>query len=84
MINMKKILLLALAVTTLCLTSCKKEKYCRCSVLHNQDIRMIQIDKGDCRDIRFVFYDRDILHTDLVDSVLCTDFHFESDTIANN
>lgn len=80
---MKKIFLLAGVLSLLCLASCSKEKTCRCSVLHNQDIRMIQIDKGDCRDVRFIFYDRDILHTDLTDSVLCTDFHFQSDTLSN-
>lgn len=80
---MKKIFLLAGALALLSLVSCSKEKTCRCAVLNSQEIRMIQIDKGDCRDVRFVFYDRDILHPDLVDSVLCTDFHFASDTLSN-
>lgn len=81
---MKKIILLGALLTLVSFSACKKEKTCRCSVLHNQNIRLIQIDKGDCRDLRFVFYDRDILHTDLVDSVLCTDYHFASDTLFNN
>lgn len=76
---MKKIvLLLAIAAFALVSVSCKKERTCRCSVIGDQTIRLITIDKGDCRDIRYVLYDKDpVLYPDLTDSVLCTDFDFE-------
>ena len=60
------------------LASCSKERTCRCTVLGNQTIRIIKIDKGVCEDLRYVLYDRDpVLYPDITDSVLCTDFDFE-------
>lgn len=67
--------------------ACSKEKTCRCAILPSDDnrnnpneIRIITIDRGDCKDIRFVFYDRNngVLEKDqdLIDSVLCTDHKF--------
>ena len=58
--------------------SCSKERQCRCSVLGGQTIRMFNIDKGSCEDIRYILYDQDpVLYPDITDSVLCTDFDFE-------
>jgi hypothetical protein len=76
---MKKIFLMAGIVTVLLLAaSCSKERTCRCTVLGNQTIRIIKIDKGVCEDLRYVLYDRDpVLYPDITDSVLCTDFDFE-------
>ncbi len=82
---MKKVLLgLSAAVLLLATVSCTKERICRCSVLSTeggfggQTIRIIKIDKGTCEQLRFVLYDMDpVLHPNLLDSVLCTDFDFE-------
>lgn len=78
---MKKILfsLLCAALMALTLTSCGKQKVCRCSVLHSQTIRLVELDRGDCRDIRFVYYDEDELTPNVTDSVLCTDHEFSED-----
>lgn len=70
-------LFLALVCGVLGLVSCGKSKECTCTVQHDQVIRVIEIDRGDCMDIRFVYYDRDVLQVDLTDSVLCTDYSFE-------
>lgn len=81
----KTILFMGLAV--LLLAGCSKGKTCRCAILPASDnsnnaneIRIINIDRGDCKDINFVFYDRNggVIEKDqdLVDSVLCTDHQF--------
>ncbi|MBQ7061950.1 MAG: hypothetical protein IJM88_01495 [Bacteroidales bacterium] len=77
---MKKTVLSALAVLMLlALGSCSKERQCRCSVLGAQTVRVYTIDKGKCEDLRYMLYDEDpVLYPDLTDSVLCTDFDFES------
>ncbi len=78
---MKKILfsLLCMALTALAMTGCSKQKMCRCAVLHSQNIRLVELDRGDCRDIRFVYYDEDKLTLNKTDSVLCTDHKFADD-----
>lgn len=76
---MKKCAILLAAVSLLAFSSCTKERNCRCAVIHGQSlqtIRLITIDKGTCEDLRFVFYDHDILTPDVTDSVLCTDYDF--------
>ncbi len=77
--SMKKraVLLCGMLAVALLAASCGKEKTCRCTVLHEQSIRIIKIDKGDCEDLRYVLYDRDpVLYPDITDSVLCTDYDF--------
>ncbi len=78
---MRKILLfLAIAgVVMFTASGCGKEKTCRCSVLGQQTVRVVQLDKGDCRDIRFVYYDESVLYPNVTDSVICTDFVFEEE-----
>ena len=59
-------------------SSCSKEKECRCAVNGKQEIRIIRIQKGNCKDIYSYLYDLDpVLYPDILDSVLCTDFDFE-------
>ncbi|MBP5516315.1 MAG: hypothetical protein J6X86_05125 [Bacteroidales bacterium] len=70
---------LGVCATVLAVQSCTKERTCRCSVLGEQTIRVIKIDKGTCDQLRYVLFDRDpVLYPDITDSVLCTDFDFES------
>lgn len=87
---MKRLALILGLVAVVCLTGCRKEKVCRCAVtniddrgVNGQVIRLITIDKGQCKDIRFVYYDRNggliEKDRDITDSVLCTDYHFQSD-----
>lgn len=73
---MKKTLLFFALAALLTLAGCSKQKTCRCAVLHEQTVRVVELDKGDCRDIRFVYYDEDELHVNVTDSVLCTDYDF--------
>ncbi|MBO7489678.1 MAG: hypothetical protein J6T88_05310 [Bacteroidales bacterium] len=80
---MKKLLFfLGAIVVLLAVTSCTKERTCRCAVFgqqaNPQKIRIIKIDKGSCEDVRYVLFDQDpVLYPDITDSVLCTDFDFE-------
>lgn len=88
---MKKIAVFVALLCIVSLTSCRKEKVCRCAVINSQStphvngqtIRLITIDKGSCEDIRFVYYDRDhgLIEKDqnITDSVLCTDHRFPND-----
>lgn len=77
---MKKVLLFIGVAALLLCSACKKDKNCRCSVLGQQDVRIITIDGGKCSQINFAsYYDElDTLH---VDSVLCTDFAFDADSL---
>jgi len=79
---MKKIVVLcSLAAVVMALSSCGKERTCRCSVLGDQTVRIIKIEKGTCEDLRSLLYDQDpVLYPDITDSVLCTDFDFEAYT----
>ena len=79
----KKYLLLGMMVAGIMLVmACSKEKTCRCSVLHSQKVCIIKINSGNCEDIKIFRY-----HTDLdslkVDSLLCTDYEFDIDSIYN-
>lgn len=79
---MKKILMLCgILMFVGLVTSCSKERECRCTSFKSQMIRIIRIDKGECKDLYSVIYDQDrVLYPDIMDSVLCTDFDFESYT----
>ncbi len=78
---MKKILLsLALVgIVLFATTGCGKEKTCRCAVIGQQTVRLVQLEKGDCRDIRFVYYDESLLYPNVTDSVICTDYEFSEE-----
>lgn len=75
---MKKALLyLCAAVLLLVVSSCTKERKCRCAVLGEVYERTIIIDKGSCEQLRYVLYDlHSVTSHDVTDSVLCTDFDF--------
>lgn len=77
---MKKVVILCIVgLLAVMATACTKERTCRCAVLHEQTIRVIKIDKGTCDELRYVLWDQDpVLYPDITDSVLCTDFDFES------
>mgnify|MGYP004450224003 FL=1 len=81
---MKKVAVILMLVSLLGLSSCHKQKTCRCAVAGYQTIRLIQIDGGDCEKIRFVYYDNagGLIEKDqdLTDSVLCTDYFFDNET----
>lgn len=79
----KKILLMGVA-SLLLLCSCNKTKSCRCSVLHQQKVRIIDVKPwADCADIRYVEFNASAAETGIVDSVLCTDIQFEIDSLFN-
>ena len=77
---MKKILLFCGVVAFVALlSSCGKERECRCAVRGEPTIRIIRISKGNCEDLYSYLFDRDpVLYPDIMDSILCTDFDFES------
>ena len=67
-----------MAVLLLGAVSCGKEKTCRCSVLGDQTVRIVKIEKGECEALHEYNYHN--LHDTLfVDTLLCTDFEFEID-----
>ncbi len=73
--------LAALAVLALA-AGCSKQRTCRCAVIGSPDVRIIKIESGECEQLRLFTY-----HTELdslkTDSLLCTDYQFEIDTIYN-
>ena len=82
---MKKVaIFLAFAALLLTAASCTKVRNCRCSVLGESTVRYFTIDKGKCEDLRYVLFDPDGVnpdisgYPDITDSVLCTDFDFDS------
>lgn len=77
---MKKYLFLIGAALLVLCTSCAKEKNCRCSVIHKNTVRIITIKKGNCKDLNYASY-HDALDTLHVDSILCTDYPFDLDSL---
>lgn len=77
---MKKTILLLATAMLLLTASCAKEKHCRCAVLGSQAVRIITIKSANCHDINYVSYfdELDTLH---VDSLVCTDYPFEADSL---
>ena len=76
---MKKYLFLIGVACVALLSSCVKEKNCRCSVLGSMDTRIITITQGDCSKLNYVTY-YDALDSAHVDPVVCTDYPFIGDS----
>ena len=79
---MKKKALLCLAALALLATGCSKQKTCRCSVSGTSTVRIIKIEHGECDQLH-TFNHHTSIDTLVVDSLLCTDFEFEIDSIYN-
>lgn len=77
---MKKKMLFLAVTTLLLLASCVKEKNCRCAVLKSQTVRIITLKSGSCNSLNYVSY-RDELDTLFIDTVVCTDYPFEADSL---
>lgn len=78
--TMKKIMFLMLVAGLMVVTSCTKEKNCRCSVKGSQLVRIITLKGGSCKDIYYVRH-YDALDTMYYDTVFCTDYPFEADSL---
>ena len=80
---MKKKAILCLAALALLAVGCSKQKTCRCSVIGSSVVRIINIDRGECNQLLTYNY-----HTSLdsarVDSLVCTDYEFDIDTLFND
>lgn len=79
-IIMKKLLLIVGVAVAVLAVACNKEKSCRCSVIGKQQVRVINIKHGSCEKLHTAgYFDAlDTLHTD---SILCTDFPFDADSM---
>ena len=77
---MKKRMLFLTIATLILLASCVKEKHCRCAVLKSQTVRIITLKSGSCNSLNYVSY-RDELDTMFTDTVVCTDYPFEADSL---
>ena len=73
---MKKLTILgALFLALLSLSSCSKERTCRCSVPGSNYERVFKIEGGTCEQFRYVLYDEHrVIAADRTDSILCTDY----------
>jgi hypothetical protein len=78
--TMKKIMFLMLVAGLMVVTSCTKEKNCRCSVKGSQLVRIITLKGGSCKNIYYVRH-YDALDTMYYDTVFCTDYPFEADSL---
>ena len=79
---MKKKAILCLAALALLAVGCSKQKTCRCSVIGTQTVRIIKIEHGECDQLRLFKYHNEY-DSIVVDSLICTDFEFEIDSIFN-
>lgn len=77
---MKKVLIIVGVAVAVLAVACNKEKSCRCSVLGQQQVRIINITTGSCEKLNGAGnYDAlDTLHRD---EILCTDFAFDADSL---
>lgn len=75
-------IILAAGALLFVVAGCSKQKTCRCTVLGTSKVRIVKVEKGDCRDLSVYQY-----HTTVdslkVDSLLCTDYPFDIDSIYN-
>lgn len=79
---MKKKVILCMAALAFLAVGCSKQKTCRCSVIGQSTVRIIKIEHGECEQLR-MFNHPTMLDTLLVDSLLCTDYEFEIDSLYN-
>ncbi len=81
-IDMKKKILPIALVCLLLFSACGKDKYCRCSVRHEQKVRIITVrNSADCADIRYVQFNASDAEIGIIDSVFCSDYIFDVDTL---
>ncbi len=78
----KKYLFLGLVVLALVAVGCSKQKTCRCAVRGKGYSRIITIEHGECTQLK-VFRYNDALDSLKVDSLVCTDYEFQIDSIYN-
>lgn len=62
------------------MSSCSKQKTCRCAVTGTTKVRIIQIDKGECSQLSHYDYQTP-MYVAVTDSLLCTDYEFLIDSI---
>lgn len=79
---MKRIITLSVLAMALLLCGCSKEKTCRCSVVGTSVVRIIKIDAGDCRDFHTYTYHSSLDSLE-VETLVCTDYEFDIDSIYN-
>ena len=80
---MKKKAILCLAALALLAVGCSKQKTCRCSVIGSSVVRIINIDRGECNQLLTYNY-HTMLDSAMVDSLVCTDYEFDIDTLFND
>lgn len=76
-------MILAGAALLFVATGCSKEKTCRCAVRGTSTVRIIKIQRGECSQLSHVYY-HSPLQEQLVDSLVCTDYEFQIDSIYND
>lgn len=79
---MKKKVILCMAALALMAVGCSKQKTCRCAVRGESVVRIIKIEHGECEQLR-LYTHYDMLDTATVDSLLCTDYEFDIDSLFN-
>ena len=79
----RKILTLAGILLLLAATGCSKEKTCRCAVRGTSTVRIIKIARGECSQLSHVYH-HSPLQVQLIDSLVCTDYEFQIDSIYND
>ena len=76
-------IILAAAALLLVATGCSKGKTCRCAVRGTSTVRIIKIERGECSQLSHVYHHSE-LQEQLVDSLVCTDYEFQIDSIYND
>ena len=74
---------ITLAACCLLLAACSKQTTCRCSVIGAPTVRIIKIEAGECEDLKLFTY-HNTLDSLKVDSLLCTDYEFDIDSVYND
>ncbi|MCQ2297606.1 MAG: hypothetical protein MJZ51_03185 [Bacteroidales bacterium] len=84
----RKIMIIGALVLVVLAAGCSKKKSCRCAVRSSQadpqKVRIITVPNSfNCLNMNYVDYDQSEIQQDWRDTLLCTDYEFDIDSIFN-
>lgn len=84
----RKMMIFGALALVLLVAGCSKQKSCRCVVRSHQadpqKVRIVTVSHNfNCLNLNYVDYDQSEIQQDWRDSLICTDYEFDIDSIFN-